>query len=189
MTVTKNFPFTINGIIGQQWTSSSDSNLRILFGIRGSWEIRMKDAVYELSAEDVLVLNAFQNAQASALSEDSAFFLIEVYREEIENQLNMQWTPVFECNSMAGKQFSYQEKEFSQLRGKLLSCLASFYDLKEQNKFAVYEKFFSMLSFLKSHFQKADFQVAADYDEKIQQVLRIIHLNYTKPLRDRKSVV
>lgn len=182
MTTTGSFPFAINGIIGQQWTSNSDSNLRILFGIRGSWQIFTEETVYEMSAEDVLVLNAFQTAQATATSTDAALFLIEIYRDEIENQLNMQWTPVFDCNSMTKNQFAYQEKEFSQLREKLLACLASFYDLKEQNQFAVYEKFFSMLSFLKSHFQKADFQLPAAYDEKIQQVLTTIHLNYMKPL-------
>lgn len=182
MATTGNYPFAINGIIGQQWTSSSDSNLRILFGIRGGWRIFTEESVYEMSAEDVLVLNAFQTAQATATSVDSALFLIEIYRDEIENQLNMQWTPIFDCNSMAKNQFAYQEKEFSQLREKLLACLASFYDLKEQNQFAVYEKFFSMLSFLKSHFQKADFQLPAVYDENIQQVLTTIHLNYMKPL-------
>ncbi|MGG5329311.1 helix-turn-helix domain-containing protein [Enterococcus sp. AZ163] len=182
MTPTGNFPFAIHGIIGQHWTSSSDSNLRILFGIRGSWQILTEESVYEMSAEDVLVLNAFQAAQVTATSVDSALFLIEIYREEIENQLNIQWTPVFDCNSMAEKQFAYQEKEFSQLREKLLACLATFYDLKEQNQFAVYEKFFSMLSFLKSHFQRSDFQIPAAYDEKIQQVLTTIHLNYMKPL-------
>lgn len=182
MATTGRFPFAITGIIGRQWTSSSDSNLRILFGIRGGWRIFTEGSTYEMSAEDVLVLNAFQTAQVKSTSADSALFLIEIYREEIENQLNMQWTPVFDCNSMTKNPFAYQEKEFSQLREKLLACLATFYDLKEQNQFAVYEKFFSMLSFLKSHFQKADFQIPAAYDEKIQQVLTTIHLNYMKPL-------
>ncbi|GAF38724.1 hypothetical protein FC83_GL001996 [Agrilactobacillus composti DSM 18527 = JCM 14202] len=182
MALTENFPFIINGIVGQQWTSSVDSNLRILFGMRGSWQLHTKKATYQMSAEDVLVLNAFEIAQAQATSPDAVLFLIEIHREEIENQLDMQWTPIFDCNSMAANQFTYRKNEFNQLREKLLACIASFYEVSGQNSFGVYEKFFSLLNFLKSHFQKGSFHVPDDFSEKIQRVLTIIHLNYTKPL-------
>lgn len=100
MANTTSFPFSLKLIKGKHWTLKKEDSTRLLLGLQGKVTIKRNENEYEMFAEDLIVINAFDTCDVSFLNEEALIIVLEIHRKEVERQLGMQWAPVLACNTI-----------------------------------------------------------------------------------------
>lgn len=176
------FPFTLKLVKGQYWIVKKGDTIKVLLGLQGKMTIRKEGITYTMCAEDLLIINAFESCEISFQGEESLLVILEIQRKEIERQLGIQWAPLFVCNTMASAHLNYQERQFTKVRTQLMALVSTYFNPEGNQEFAIYEKFFTLLTYLRNQFQQENQPLKEIVNPDIQAILETVERDYTQPL-------
>ena len=183
MMTTTRFPFAIKLIQGEHWQPVKDDTIRIILGIRGQLQMVLNQQSYELLADDLVVVNPFDDCELTFTTE-ALVGILEIYRKDVESQLGIQWSPGFDCNTLDATQIHQGQidPKFNQLRASLLALLGVYFDSNDENVFLIYEKFLAVISCLNQQFRQEKIHSEKRLNAHIQKIVDRVQRDYAQPL-------
>lgn len=176
------FPFTLKLVKGQYWIIKKEDTIKVLLGLQGEMTIHKEGTNYSMCAEDLFIINAFESCEISFQGDQSVVVILEIQRKEIERQLGIQWAPLFVCKTMASEHLSYQERQFTKVRAQLMALVSTYFNPEGNQEFAIYEKFFTLLAYLRNQFQQENQPMRETVNPDIQAILETVERDYAQPL-------
>lgn len=161
----KNIPMEIsNGIV-------------LFLVVEGSINIRVSEDIYNLSSDDIIVINAFEHYSLKS-EEKNILLKLDISVEKLENYFGKVYKEKFECNTTKG---ATNLLEYQKLREILMHLMQSHFKSEMNITIETNQYFYELLSYLQKNFRKESIyneRLSDNIDERIVRILKYIKENY-----------
>lgn len=184
MDESKQFPFHLS-LMKVSYAPPQISDYFTLFlMLSGSVVVTMGEKEYQLTADDLLVINPRQQFQVKS-TEKNLLLLLRISRTPITAHFKENWLPYIECSTAGGTKEAEAEK-IQQLRESLVHLMAAYFKQSRESELEIYQLFFTVLTQLVKGFKKEVVplpQVPTEIaDERLNRLLEQIQKEYDQPI-------
>ncbi len=179
----ENLPFSIFFHENEEYPLNWHKEIEILFILKGSATIDLKDKNYFLKDKDIILINSNEIHGISNTEENTSILIMQIDPDFFEKYYSQFTEIYFECKSFYA---SEKNKQYEYIRDKLATIMWSFINKNEGYQLEILGESLNLVEHLINNFKKDIIIDNKIHDNQLQdrfrRILEYINKNYKKKI-------